>query len=125
LIFDTFTWKEGEKDDKIKDVLTKFHGCCEPRFLCSHQLSEKAGKKNKTSFISSFIVQFNTQVCSLKHLSALSNPETASFELTSFLTRPIINEINWNLMGWENSNRPTFPFFNSVIRRMVLITICI
>ena len=30
-IFDTFTWRDGEKDDKITDVLAKFDENCESR----------------------------------------------------------------------------------------------
>lgn len=29
--FDTFVWSEGQKEDSIKDVLTKFDEYCEPR----------------------------------------------------------------------------------------------
>ena len=36
-IFDTFTWREGEQDDKMKDVLAKFDEYCEPRTQVIYQ----------------------------------------------------------------------------------------
>ena len=36
-ILDTFTWREGEQDDKMKDVLAKVDEYCEPRTQVVYQ----------------------------------------------------------------------------------------
>ena len=56
--FDTFVWSEGQKEDSINDVLTKFDEYCEPRTQVIYECYRFNNRKQETAeSISAYVTE--------------------------------------------------------------------
>lgn len=58
--FDTFVWSEGQKEDSIKDVLTKFDEYCKP---CTQVIYERYRFNNRKQEAGESISAYVTELC--------------------------------------------------------------